>query len=229
MVNIALLQSTLSQKSADYFTALTLQHQELTAVVLPERLLSFSSLLRDSPEYDFKSLVDITAVDYLTYGQAEWSTTGATTTGFSRGVSEGSVSDEAIVFPGRFAVVIHLLSLTHKMRLRLKVFLPFISNNETPTLDSLTGIWPSANWPEREVFDLFGIVFRGHPDLRRILTDYDFVGHPFRKDFPLIGETEVRYDQAAQKVVREPVSIEPRVLVPKVVRRGTCSLTPDEN
>ena len=135
--------------------------------------------------------------------------------GFSRGVARGMTSggDER---PGRrFAVVYHLLSIANNQRLRLKVY---CEDDEQPAVDSVTGVWASADWFEREAFDLFGVMFRGHPDLRRILTDYGFIGHPFRKDFPLIGNVEVRYDPEKRRVVYQPVTIEPRVLVPKVIR-----------
>lgn len=210
------MESKLTEKCAQYFSEVGWKHQELTAIVPREQLLAFAMVLRDDPDFCFKSLVDISGIDYLTYGQKEWVTEGATSTGFSRGVSEEAIPS---CFPTRFAVAYHLLSLTHRMRVRLKVFVP---PNETdyPWLPSLVQIWPSANWFEREIFDLFGISFKDHPDLRRILTDYGFVGHPFRKDFPLIGTAEVRYDEQQQKVIYEPVRITPRVLVPRVIRKG---------
>jgi len=142
----------------------------------------------------------------------------ATGSGFSRGVNRGGAAAAAnggIAAGQRFAVVSHLLSVRRNRRLRLRVF---CADNDEPMIDSLVGIWASANWFEREAFDLFGILFKGHPDLRRLLTDYGFIGHPFRKDFPLIGNVEVRYDPQKQRVVYEPVSIEPRTLVPRVIR-----------
>ena len=187
---------------------------ELTYEVEPARLLEVATLLRDAPELRFEQLMDVAGVDYLGYGSDEWKTLSATGSGFSRGVQRGGAA-RLPVDGRRFAVVYHLLSLAHNCRVRLRV--P-CEDAEDPIVDSVVGIWPSANWFEREAFDLFGIYFRGHPDLRRILTDYGFIGHPFRKDFPLIGNVEVRYDPEKQRVVYEPVSIEPRVLVPKVIR-----------
>jgi NADH-quinone oxidoreductase subunit C len=166
--------------------------------------------------------MDLCGVDYLSYGRAEWDTDSATNTGFSRGVQPGQATaddepaDTDYRPDGRFAVVYHLLSVTHNHRVRLKVF---CADDDRPMLDSVVSIWASVGWYEREAFDLFGIVFVGNPDLRRILTDYGFIGHPFRKDFPLIGNVEVRYDPAKGRVVYEPVSIEPRTLVPKTIRK----------
>ncbi|HVO48265.1 MAG TPA: NADH-quinone oxidoreductase subunit C [Steroidobacteraceae bacterium] len=187
---------------------------ELAYEVDPDALLGVCRTLRDTPELRFEMLVDIAGVDYLHYGRDEWQTTSATHSGFSRGrVARTSAPDTDM--PGRFAVAYQLLSITHNRRLRLRVK---CADPREPVVDSVTGIWASANWFEREAFDLFGILFRDHPDLRRILTDYGFIGHPFRKDFPLIGNVEVRYDPDKKRVVYEPVSIVPRVLVPKVIR-----------
>ena len=197
---------------------------ELTFTVPADRLVETCLALRDEPEWRFEQLVDLTGVDYLDYGRVEWSTESATRSGFSRGRSvahPSSVLDgESDEGPGagsgrRFAVAYHLLSVAHNRRLRLRCW---CEPGEPPLLDSVVGIWKSADWYEREAFDLFGILFRGHPDLRRILTDYGFVGHPFRKDFPLIGNVEVRYDPEKGRVVYEPVSIVPRTLVPRVIR-----------
>ncbi|MHB1870101.1 MAG: NADH-quinone oxidoreductase subunit C [Steroidobacteraceae bacterium] len=179
----------------------------------PARLLEVCRTLRDTPELRFEMLMDVAGVDFLNHGREEWLTTDATRTGFSRGRTASAPPDPDM--PGRFAVVYQLLSITYNMRLRLRVTCP---DTREPVVDSLTEVWASANWFEREAFDLFGIVFRGHPDLRRILTDYGFIGHPFRKDFPLIGNVETRYDPEKKRVVYEPVSIVPRVLVPKVIR-----------
>jgi NADH-quinone oxidoreductase subunit C len=192
---------------------------ELTFEVPPARLHDVCRTLRDAPELRFEQLIDLAGVDYLTYGRDEWNTSTATSSGFSRGRS--TLSREAGESGGgegserRFAVVYHLLSVTHNRRLRLRAW---CEGEEPPLLDSVVEIWKSADWFEREAFDLFGILFRGHPDLRRILTDYGFVGHPFRKDFPLIGNVEVRYDEAKGRVVYEPVAIEPRTLVPRAIR-----------
>jgi NADH-quinone oxidoreductase subunit C len=188
---------------------------ELTYEVPRENLVEVATALRD--ELGFEQLVDLCGVDYLTYGTDEWMTESATERGFSRGVQRDSViMDESDTFdPRRFAVVYHLLSLKHNARLRLRVF---TGSDNPPVVDSVVDIWNSANWFEREAFDLYGILFDGHPDLRRILTDYGFIGYPFRKDFPLIGTVEVRYDPEKGRVAYQPVSIEPRTLVPKVIR-----------
>jgi NADH-quinone oxidoreductase subunit C len=177
-------------------------------------LLSVCRTLRDDPELRFQQLMDLAGVDYLHYGCDDWQTDTATRSGFSRArlAHGGAPGTDA---SGRFAVVYQLLSIAHNRRLRLKVRCP---DGAEPAVDSVVEVWASANWFEREAFDLFGIVFRGHPDLRRILTDYGFIGHPFRKDFPLIGNVEVQYDPDRQRVVYRPVSIAPRVLVPKVIR-----------
>ena len=186
---------------------------ELCYEVPPEKLKEACLILRDSPELKFEILVDVAGLDYLDYGTTEWKTYSATTSGFSRGVNRDvprKPHDGA-----RFAVAYHLLSITNNQRLRLR---SRCIDAEDPVIDSVVDIWPGANWFEREAFDLFGILFAGHPDLRRILTDYGFIGHPFRKDFPLIGNIEVRYDAEKQRVVYEPVTIESRTLVPKVIR-----------
>lgn len=184
----------------------------------PEQWLEVARGLRDHPALRFEMLMDLAAVDFLHFGESEWKTVRATGSGFSRGRRGADTQAEPLAFggrPGRFAVSVQLLSLTHNRRLRLR---SFCRDNDEPMIDSLVDVWASANWFEREAFDLFGVLFRGHPDLRRLLTDYGFIGHPFRKDFPLIGNVEVRYDPLKQRVVYEPVSIEPRVLVPKVIR-----------
>ncbi len=193
--------------------------------------LEVCAALRD--EFGFESLIDICGMDYLGYGSDEWDT-AASSEGFSRGV-EGrgpgrfgfgqrpsrQLDDpdgigELPVPQRRFAAVAQLLSLQHNRRVRVTCY---AADDSLPMVSSLTGLWPVANWFEREAFDLFGIVFQGHPDLRRIMTDYGFVGHPFRKDFPLIGNVEVRYDPDKRRVIYEPVnSVEPRVNVPRVVR-----------
>ncbi len=196
---------------------------QLTIEVLPENWLAVARILRDEPAFAFEQLIDLCGMDYLSYGQTEWDTTDVSSQGFSRGVEgEGagrfrwSDRPRAVDIPNRFAVVVHLLSLTHNRRLRLRAY---CADDELPSIASLTGIWAGVNWFEREAFDLFGVVFEGHPDLRRILTDYGFVGHAFRKDFPLIGNVEVRYDPDKRRVVYEPVSsVEPRVLVPRTIR-----------
>lgn len=178
--------------------------------------------LRDEPEFAFTQMTDLCGVDFLSYGQDEWETEDATYEGFSRGVEglgpgrfDWATRPEAGEIIQRFCVVVHLISMTNNNRIRIKTFAP---DEGMPVVPSLVDVWNSANWYEREAFDLFGIVFEGHPDLRRILTDYGFMGHPFRKDFPLIGNVAVRYDEEKGRVVYEPVEIEPRVLVPRVIR-----------
>lgn len=190
---------------------------QLTYEVQKDSLLQVATALRDDPELNFEQLIDICGVDYLTYGVDEWTTESATETGFSRGVERETVLlDESDTFdPRRFAVVYHLMSLKNNSRLRLRVHTGI---ENPPVIDSVYDVWNSANWFEREAFDLYGILFEGHPDLRRLLTDYGFIGHPFRKDFPLIGTVEVRYDATKGRVAYQPVSIEPRTLVPKVIR-----------
>ena len=194
---------------------------ELALEVAADALLAVAAKLRDAPGLQFDTLIDVAGVDYEGFGGDEWKTTSATRSGFSRGVNRlaGAVTEAPVDTPlessRRFAVAYQLLSVTLNQRLRLRVY---CQNADEPIVDSLCDVWASANWFEREAFDLFGIFFRGHPDLRRILTDYGFIGHPFRKDFPLIGNVEVRYDPAQQRVVYEPVSIEARTLVPRVIR-----------
>jgi NADH-quinone oxidoreductase subunit C len=187
--------------------------------------------LRSNPDFAFEQLIDLCGVDYLGYGQTEWETEDATSEGFSRGVEglgPGRFSwaerPEAAAQERRFAVVVQLLSVRHNRRVRLRCFVP---DENLPIVPTLVDIWNSANWYEREAFDLFGILFDGHPDLRRILTDYGFVGHPFRKDFPLIGNVTVRYDADKGRVIYEPVEIEPRVLVPRVIREDSRYKTDD--
>ena len=180
-----------------------------------------------TPE-SLKQLIDLCGIDYASFGEGEWKTEDATGTGFSRGVNATTAGrmtqlDQELSVDGppaarRFAAVYQLLSVSRNQRLRMRVF---ADDAELPVIPSVIEIWNSVNWYEREAFDLFGILFEGHPDLRRILTDYGFVGHPFRKDFPLTGNVEVRYDPEKQRVVYQPVSIEPRVLVPKVIRPET--------
>jgi len=196
--------------------------REVTAELSGADLIAVTMALRDEPDFRFSELVDLCGIDYLGYGQTEWDTDSVSGTGFSRGVegqAQGRFSwserPRGEDVPRRFAVVIHLLSIEHNQRLRLRVH---CADDSLPMLPSLTHVWPGVNWFEREAFDLYGILFDGHPDLRRILTDYGFVGHPFRKDFPLIGNVEVRYDPEQKRVIYEPVSIEPRVLVPRTIR-----------
>jgi NADH-quinone oxidoreductase subunit C len=171
-------------------------HGELTLELTRGELRKAAKRLRDDNLFRFEQLIDVCGVDYSTY-RAE--------------------SPEGVRPGPRFAVVYHLLSVSRNQRLRLQVFL----DDQLPVVDSVVDLWPSANWFEREAFDLFGIVFEGHPDLRRLLTDYGFIGHPFRKDFPLSGHVEMRYDPEKGRVVYQPVSIEPRINVPRVIREET--------
>jgi len=194
----------------------------VTIQVPVDEWLEVAQTLRDDPRFTFSQLTDLCGVDFLGYGQEEWETTEATREGFSRGVEgmgpgrfDWKNRPESTDAEQRFSVVVHLLSTNHNMRLRMTTF---AADEGLPIVPSLVEIWNSANWYERETFDMFGIIFEGHPDLRRILTDYGFTGHPFRKDFPLIGNVTVRYDEEKGRVVYEPVEIEPRVLVPRVIR-----------
>jgi len=193
------------------------QTGELTCEVDKERLLEVAQALRDEEGLRFEMLIDLCGVDYLGHGQAEWNTSTATSRGFSRAaMPEVIVTDPEASFDARrFAVVYHLLSISGNQRLRLRVF---TGAGNPPVVPSVIGVWRAADWYEREAFDLFGILFEGHPDLRRLLTDYGFIGHPFRKDFPTSGNVEVRYDPDRGRVVYQPVSIEPRVLVPRIAR-----------
>jgi len=194
----------------------------VTIQVPVDEWLAVAQTLRDDSRFAFTQLTDLCGVDHLGYGQVEWETTGATHEGFSRGVEglgpgrfDWQSRPESGDAEQRFSVVVHLISITHNMRLRMKTF---ASDEGLPMVPSLVDMWNSVDWYERETFDMFGIIFEGHPDLRRILTDYGFTGHPFRKDFPLIGNVTVRYDEEKGRVVYEPVEIEPRVLVPRVIR-----------
>ena len=190
---------------------------EMTYEVSPDDLVDVATALRDEEEFRIDQLIDVCGVDYLTYGEVEWKTESATESGFSRGVERKPVIlDDSDTFdPRRFAVVYHLLSVELNYRLRLRAF---AGEDNPPIVPTLVGVWASANWFEREAFDLYGMLFDGHPDLRRIMTDYGFIGHPFRKDFPLTGNVEVKYDEEKGRVVYQPVTIEERTLVPRVIR-----------
>ena len=219
------LTDRLKARFGDKALAVVEAHGETTLEVPADSFREVATTLRDDAEFRFEVLIDVCGVDYLSYGDDEWDTTDVSSEGFSRGVEgqgpgrftwesrpRGRGPDR------RFAAVAHLLSIKHNRRLRLRCF---ALDNSLPSVPSLTDVFPVANWFEREAFDVMGIVFEGHPDLRRILTDYGFVGHPFRKDFPLSGNVEVRYDADKKRVVYEPVSIEPRVGVPRVVREDS--------
>ena len=208
---------TLANSLSEHFgEALTDAHVACGQVVIelkPDDLLAVCQSLKDEAAYSFEQLIDLCGVDYSTYGKADWETQSTSSTGFSRGVSKDIFDDEAEARP-RFAVVYQLLSIKHNHRVRVRCMI-----DETPAkIESVVKLWSSANWYEREAFDLFGILFEGHPDLRRILTDYGFIGHPFRKDFPLEGNVEVRYDPEQKRVVYQPVTVTNRVLVPRVIR-----------
>ena len=184
------LAAALPVALGDMLTSVTIALGEVTAVVPASHLPDVMRKLRDQPGLRFESLIDVCGVDYSTYGDGAW-------TGL------------------RFAAVYHLLSLSHNHRLRVRVF---AADDDFPVLPSMVDVWPAANWFEREAFDLYGIVFDGHPDLRRLLTDYGFVGHPFRKDFPLSGYVEMRYDPEQKRVIYQPVTIEPREITPRIIR-----------
>lgn len=200
---------------------------ELTFEVPREHLHEVMRQLHRRRPFEFEQCIDICGVDYSAYGRDEWTAGSASQSGFSRGAARaaGFMPDPK----DRFAVVYHLQSVTRNQRLRVRTLL----DSDDPIVDSVQDIWAAANWFEREAFDLFGILFDGHPDLRRILTDYGFIGHPFRKDFPLGGHVEMRYDPEQRRVIYEPVKLEPRVLVPRVIRddyryeSGTTSVAED--
>lgn len=215
MANVEILAAQIKERFADILHDVKIAIGELTIEIPRDKLHEVCLSLRDEPVFNFELLIDICGIDYLDYGVSEWETNKATGSGFERAVDKVGKRVMAWDKP-RFAVVYHLLSIKHNHRLRLRVF----TENESPTVASVVNIWPAANWYEREAFDLYGIVFAGHPDLRRILTDYGFIGHPFRKDFPLSGNVEVRYDATEKRVIYEPVDIEPRILEPKVIRTG---------
>jgi NADH-quinone oxidoreductase subunit C len=215
----------LKARFAERAVAVVSAHGEVTMELAPENWIEVIRCLRDEPEFGFVLLVDVCGVDYLSYGDDEWDTANVSSEGFSRGVEglgPGRFNWEDRPMgkgpPRRFAAVAHLLSIRNNRRIRLRCF---ALDNNLPVVPSLVDLFPVANWFEREAFDLFGIVFDGHPDLRRILTDYGFVGYPFRKDFPLIGNVEVLYDAEKKRVVYQPVSIEPRVNVPRVIREDS--------
>jgi len=184
------LKETLAGTLGPLAKSIDLKLGEVTVVVGASDYLAAAKLLRDAPGCKFEQLLDLCGVDYSEYGMGGW---------------EGP----------RYCVVSHLLSVSLNQRVRLKVFAP---DDDMPLLDSLSGLWSSVNWFEREAFDLFGIIFEGHPDLRRILTDYGFIGHPFRKDFPMEGHVEMRYDAERQRVIYQPVTIEPREITPRIIR-----------
>lgn len=216
-----LLATRLNESFASVGGQLSADCGELTLKLPATALIEVCTQLRDEKQFGFEQLIDLCAVDYAAYGRSEWATTEASHFGFGRGV------DRDLEFetdqPERFAAVYHLLSLEHNWRLRLVTR----TGGAQPMVPSVVSIWSAADWFEREAFDLFGILFDGHPDLRRLLTDYGFVGHPFRKDFPLSGQVAMRYDPEQARVIYEPVEIESRVLVPKVIRDDSRYLGDD--
>jgi NADH-quinone oxidoreductase subunit C len=191
------LEAALPAAFGEALKSLVVDRGEITIVVAPDQLRDVMTGLRDRAELRFESLIDVCGVDYSAFGDGAW---------------DGA----------RFAAVYHLLSLAHNRRLRVRTF---ATDEGFPVVPSVQDIWPAANWFEREAFDLYGIVFDGHPDLRRLLTDYGFVGHPFRKDFPLSGHVEVRYDPEQGRVIYQPVTIEPREVTPRVIREGNYAGT----
>ncbi len=199
--DLNILSSNLNEAFADKVVSLEEKLGELTLVVKAVDMMSVLARLRNEADFSFEELIDVCGVDYSTYG--------------SETSEDGKYLADTERAGARFAAVYHLLSITHNIRLRVRVF---AEDDAMPMLDSAISVWPSANWYEREAFDLYGIIFVGHPDLRRLLTDYGFVGNPFRKDFPLSGTVEMRYDASQQRVVYEPVSIEPREVTPRSLR-----------
>ena len=189
MSRLTTLNESLAAALGDTIVSSKTELGEITIVVKPADLIGAATRLRDDPALNFVQMIDLCGMDYSAYG-GNW---------------EGA----------RFAVVYHLLSLDRNWRVRLRVF---AADDDFPVVSSVIGVWPAANWYEREAFDLYGIIFEGHPDLRRLLTDYGFVGHPFRKDFPVSGNVEMRYDPEQGRVVYQPVTIEPREIVPRVIR-----------
>ena len=220
------LHDSLTSRFGDTLLEIKQDRGQITIEVASDQALSVLQSLRDDADFEFAQLIDLCGVDYAGYGDSEWATQKTTETGFSRGVVERAIGRGAPALNhihqktgpgrGRFAVVYQLLSLTHNRRLRVRVTAP---DDELPIVSSVVSLWNGANWFEREAFDLYGIVFEGHPDLRRLLTDYGFVGHPFRKDFPLIGNVEMRFDPERGRVIYQPVTIDPRVLVPRTLRK----------
>jgi NADH-quinone oxidoreductase subunit C len=190
MMRLEQLQEALRGALGERMVSCTAALNEVTIVLRAAAHLEGHRILRDEPALSFEQCVDLAGMDYQGYGEGDW---------------EGP----------RFAVVTHLLSVKHNWRVRVRTFCP---DDDLPLLPSLIDVWPAVNWYEREAFDLYGIVFEGHPDLRRILTDYGFVGHPFRKDFPVSGYVEMRYDPEQKRVIYQPVSIEPREIIPRVIR-----------
>ncbi len=209
--NIDIIKNKLKEFNLAYLN----NHQHLILEIDQVDFINVCKILKTDLDLDYSMLIDVCAVDYLTYGEADWTTNDATKSGYSRAVKQIIIPDADETFTNRFAVFYQLLSLSYNKRLTLKVF---STESNPPSIPSINRIWNSANWFEREAFDLMGIHFKGHPDLRRILTDYGFIGHPFRKDFPTNGNLEVVYDEDEERVIYRPVSISTRPSVPKVIR-----------
>jgi NADH-quinone oxidoreductase subunit C len=199
--DLNILSSNIREAFSGKVVSLEERLGELTLVIKSSDMLGIFTRLRDDADLRFEELVDVCGIDYFTYG--------------SETCEDGKYLPDVPSTGSRFAAVYHLLSISHNVRLRVRVF---ADDDAMPVLNTVTGIWPSANWYEREAFDLYGIIFVGHPDLRRILTDYGFVGNPFRKDFPLSGTVEMRYDAAQKRVIYEPVTVEPREITPRTMR-----------
>ena len=220
MADSQTLAARLKDRFAGTLVSCTIEHGEVTLEVPATSIVDACMALKNETELGFEILIDLCGVDYGAYGLTEWETDETTDTGFSRGVSRRAMGKQLYNTQDpekpRFAVVYHLLSVANNQRLRVR---SYPESSEFPIIDSVHAIWNGVNWFEREAFDLFGIVFEGHPDLRRILSDYGFIGHPFRKDYPLSGHVEMRYDAEKGRVIYQPVSIEPRVLVPRVIRQ----------
>ena len=232
MTAIEKLSEKLTQTFGSKLLSNVLAVGEITIEVSANDYLSVCETLRDDENFAFEILIDLCGIDYSAYGQDEWKT-NASGNGFSRGIEVaqhgrlkfGDELPENTSDRKRFAVITHLLSIKNNQRLRVRVY---AEDDAYPVVKSVVDIWNGVNWFEREAFDLYGIHFDGHPDLRRILTDYGFVGHPFRKDFPLSGNVEMRYDEEQKRVIYEPVSIEPRVLVPRVIRKDNSQSAREE-
>lgn len=226
MQKLETLTEELKKQFGDQLLSCEIAYDQVNIEINPDVISEVALILRDAAPFEFDMLIDVCGVDYLHYGKSEWATESTSAAGFSRAAERGDDQEQVVPWDKpRFAAVYHLLSISKNQRLCIHCFI----ESEPPMIDSVATIWNAANWFEREAFDLYGILFNGHPDLRRILTDYGFVGHPFRKDFPVSGHVEMRYDARQQRVVYEPVDIQPRVLVPKVIRSDNRYLSTEES
>lgn len=211
MTKLIQLEKKIISQCGEFISNTAIHAGQLTIECQADNAYQLLQLLLNRKSFQFEQLVDVCGVDFSAYGQQQWEVENATSQGFSRAVDR----DDPLSYEGpRFAVVYHLLSLSLNHRLRLKAW----CDDDLPQIRSVTDLWACADWFERETYEMYGILFEGHPDLRRILTDYGFIGYPFRKDFPVSGHVEMRYDATLKRVIYEPVDIEPRVLVPKVIR-----------